>query len=69
VKSKKENKSISEILKWCGDQEDKTKDTIDAILDTQDVSDQKTKKVLTLASKILISIEELKKQTIELLTK
>ena len=69
MKSKKENKSISEILKWCGDQEDKTKDTIDAILDTQDVSDQKTKKVLTLASKILISIEELKKQTIELLTK
>jgi hypothetical protein len=67
--NKKQDKSISEILKWCGDQEDKTKDTIDAILDTQDVSDKKTKKVLTLASKILISIEELKKQTIELLTK
>ena len=66
--NKKQDKSISEILKWCGDQEDKTKDTIDAILDTQDVSDKKTKKVLTLASKILISIEELKKQTIELLT-
>ena len=67
--NKKEDKSISEILKWCGDQEDKTKDTIDAILDTKDVTKKDVKKVLTLASKILISIEELKKQTIELLTK
>jgi hypothetical protein len=67
--SKKQDKSISEILKWCGDQEDKTKDTIDAILDTKDVTKKDVKKVLTLASKILISIEELKKQTIELLTK
>jgi hypothetical protein len=67
--NKKDDKSISEILKWCGDQEDKTKDTIDAILDTKDVTKKDVKKVLTLASKILISIEELKKQTIELLTK
>jgi len=67
--SKKEDKSISEILKWCGDQEDKTKDTIDAILDTQNVKKKDVKKALTLASKILISIEELKKQTIQVLTK
>ena len=67
--NKKENKSVSEILKWCGDQEDKTKDTIDAILDTQDVKKKDVKKALTIASKILINIEELKKETMQLLTK
>ena len=69
MKNKKEDQSLSEILKWCGEQEDKTKDTIDTILDTKDVSDKKVKKTLTLASQILIKVDELKKHTMEVLTK
>lgn len=69
MKNKKEEQTISDILKWCGDQEDKTKATIDYLLDTQDVKDKKVKEALTLASQILNKTEKLKEETLNILTK
>jgi hypothetical protein len=69
MKKKKEEQSISDILKWCSDQEDKTKATIDTLLDTQDVKDKQVKKALTLAAEILTNVDKLKQETMNILTK
>ena len=68
MKNKKEEQTISDILKWCDSQEDKTKATIDTLLDTQDIKNKKVKKTLTIASEILINIDKLKQETSNLLT-
>jgi hypothetical protein len=67
--SKKEDKTALEILQWCEQQEDKTKKTIDLLLDTQDISNKRVKKVLTIASKILNNVDELKQLTQEIIIK
>lgn len=69
MKTKKEDQSISDILKWCSDQEDKTKATIDTLLDSQNIKDKKVKKALTIAAEILTNIDKLKEETMSLLTK
>jgi hypothetical protein len=66
---KKEDKTALEILQWCEQQEDKTKKTIDLLLDTEDVSNKRVKKVLTIASKILNNVDELKQLTQEIIIK
>lgn len=66
---KKDPKTPTEILNWCEEQEDKTKKTIDHLLDHEDWQDKKTKKALTIASKILKSIEELKQATLDIIIK
>jgi hypothetical protein len=67
--SKKEDKTALEILQWCEQQEDKTKKTIDLLLDTQDISNKKVKKALTVASKILTNVDELKQLTQNIIIK
>jgi hypothetical protein len=67
--SKKEDKTALEILQWCEQQEDKTKKTIDLLLDTQDISNKRVKKVLTIASKILNNVDELKQLTQDIIIK
>lgn len=66
---KKEDKTALEILQWCEQQEDKTKKTIDLLLDTQDISNKRVKKVLTIASKILNNVDELKQLTQDIIIK
>jgi len=61
--NKKETQTATDVLKWCEDQEDKTKKTIDLLLDTQDITNKSVKKALTLASKILNNVDELKQIT------
>ncbi len=61
--SKKEKQTATDVLKWCEDQEDKTKKTIDLLLDTQNIANKSVKKALTLASKILNNVDELKQIT------
>ncbi len=67
--SKKEDKTALEILQWCEQQEEKTKKTIDLLLDTQDISNKRVKKVLTIASKILTNVDELKQLTQDIIIK
>ena len=67
--SKKEDKTALEILQWCEQQEEKTKKTIDLLLDTQKVSNRRIKKVLTIASKILTNVDELKQLTQDIIIK
>jgi hypothetical protein len=69
VVSKKEDKTALEILQWCEQQEEKTKKTIDLLLDTQDISNKRVKKVLTIASKILTNVDELKQLTQDIIIK
>lgn len=57
--NKKQDKTVTEILNWCESQEDKTKKTVDMLLDNEDWRDKKSKKALTIASKILKNIDEL----------
>lgn len=66
---KKEDKTALEILQWCEQQGEKTKKTIDLLLDTEDVSNKRVKKVLTIASKILNNVDELKQLTQEIIIK
>jgi hypothetical protein len=65
----KEDKTATEIFNWCETQEEKTKKTIDMLLDTEDWQDKKTKKALTIASKILKSVDELKQTTLDIIIK
>lgn len=67
--SKKEDKTALEILQWCEQQEEKTKKTIDLLLDTQDISNKRVKKVLTIASNILTNVDELKQLTQDIIIK
>lgn len=67
--SKKEDKTALEILQWCEQQEEKTKKTIDLLLDTQNISNKRVKKVLTIASKILNNVDELKQLTQDIIIK
>lgn len=67
--NKSQEKTATEILKWCEDQEEKTKKTIDLLLDTEDWRDKKTKKALTIASKILKNVDELKQTTLDIIIK
>ena len=69
MKKKKDQKTPTEILNWCESQEEKTKKTIDHLLDHEDWQDEKTKKALTIASKILKSIDELKQATLDIIIK
>jgi hypothetical protein len=66
---KEQEKTATEILQWCETQEEKTKKTIDLLLDTEDWQDKKTKKALTIASKILKSVDELKQTTLDIIIK
>lgn len=66
---KKQEQTATEILHWCESQEEKTKKTIDHLLDTEDWQDKKTKKALTIASKILKSVDELKQTTLDIIIK
>lgn len=66
---KKPEQTATEILNWCESQEEKTKKTIDHLLDTEDWQDKKTKKALTIASKILKSVDELKQTTLDIIIK
>jgi hypothetical protein len=65
----KQDKTTTEILQWCEVQEENTKKTIDLLLDTKDWKDKKTKKALTIASKILKNVDELKQTTIDIIIK
>ena len=67
--NKKETQTATDVLKWCEDQEDKTKKTIDLLLDTQDITNKNVKKALTLASKILNNVDELKQITYTIIIK
>lgn len=69
MKKKKQDQTATEILNWCETQEEKTKKTIDHLLDTQDWQDAKTKKALTIASKILKNVDELKQTTLNIIIK
>jgi hypothetical protein len=69
VVSKKEDKTALEILQWCEQQEEKTKKTIDLLLDTQDISNKRVKKVLTIVLKILTNVDELKQLTQDIIIK
>lgn len=64
-----QEKSATDILKWCEEQEDKTKKTIDYLLDTEDWTDKRVKKALTVASKILRCVDELKETTLQIIIK
>lgn len=66
---KKDTSTATEILHWCEQQEEKTKKTIDHLLDTEDWRDKKTKKALTIASKILKNVDELKQTTLDIIIK
>lgn len=68
-KPKQEEQTASEILKWCEDQDEKTKKTVDLLLDTQDWTQKDVKKALTLSSKILKNIDELKEITLNIIIK
>jgi len=54
------------ILEWCKTQEEKTNRVVDELLDNHDINDKKIKKALTITSKILKSIDELKEITKEI---
>ena len=66
---KKQEQTATEILNWCETQEEKTKKTIDLLLDTEDWQNKKTKKALTIASKILKNVDELKQTTLDIIIK
>ena len=54
------------LLEWCETQEEKTNRVVDELLDNHNVKDKKVKKALTITSKILKSIDELKELTKEI---
>ena len=54
------------LLEWCETQEEKTNRVVDELLDNHNVKDKKVKKALTITSKILKSIDELKEVTKEI---
>lgn len=68
-KTKKEEQTATDILKWCEDQEEKTKKTIDMLLDNHDWTDKDIKKALTIASKLLKMTDELKQVTLDIIIK
>jgi hypothetical protein len=55
------------LLEWCKTQEDKTKRIVDELLDNHNVKDKTTKKALTITSKILKNVDELKKTLKEII--
>lgn len=69
TKTKKEQQTATDILKWCEDQEEKTKKTIDMLLDNHDWNDKDIKKALTLTSKLLKMTDELKQVTLDIIIK
>lgn len=69
TKLKKEEQTATDILKWCEEQDEKTKKTIDMLLDNEDWTDKRIKKALTTSSKILKLIDELKQHTLDIIIK
>lgn len=69
TKNKREEQTATDILKWCEDQEEKTKKTIDMLLDNHDWTDKEIKKALTLTSKLLKMTDELKQVTLDIIIK
>lgn len=60
AKKKKKDQTLVDVLKWCETQEEQTKKTIDYLLDNKEWTDKDVKKALTLTSKILKNVDELK---------
>jgi predicted transcriptional regulator len=59
-------KQEESLLEWCETQEEKTNRVVDELLDNHNIKDKKVKKALTITSKILKSIDELKEITKEI---
>ena len=59
-------KQEESLLEWCETQEEKTNRVVDELLDNHNIKDKKVKKALTITSKILKSIDELKELTKEI---
>ena len=51
----KRNQSLTELINWCDQQEDSTRNTINMLLDTKKHKTAVGKKALTIASEILKS--------------
>jgi hypothetical protein len=49
----KRNQSLTELINWCDQQEDSTRNTINMLLDTKKHKTAVGKKALTIASEIL----------------
>ena len=49
----KTNQSLTDLINWCDHQEDRTRDTINMLLDTKKHKTAVGKKALTIASEIL----------------
>lgn len=69
TKTKRKDQSPTDILNWCDEQEEKTKKTIDMVLDNYDWTSKDTKKILTITSKLLKSIDTLKEVTLNSIIK
>ena len=59
-------KQEESLLEWCETQEEKTNRVVDELLDNHNIKDKKVKKALTITSKILKNIDELKELTKEI---